>query len=293
MSENWTVIKLLSWAAPYLEKYGVGTARLDAELLLAKALSCNRIDLYLNYDRPTSATERGIFKKLLIRRRAREPIAYICGQKEFWSLPFMVNPDVLIPRPETEHLVEAAIAIINEHYSAGGTVVDLGTGSGNILLSLAHHFQAHMALNWLGFDLSPRAVETAGKNARLLKLERVIFAVADLAAVQPQPGHKWDVILSNPPYIPTGELKKLAEEVRWEPQKALDGGPDGLDYYRVLSQRIPSLLGKEGGFLIVEVGKGQAKKVKTLLAEQSPYSLDTVTDLQGIERVVVARWIKS
>ncbi len=292
MSENWTVIKLLSWAVPYLGKYGINTSRLDAELLLADALSCNRIDLYLNYDRPTSVTERAAFKKLLIRRREREPIAYILGQKEFWSLPFMVNPEVLIPRPETEHLVEAAIAIINQHYSAGGTVVDLGTGSGNILLSLAHHFRAHMALNWLGFDLSPKAVETAGKNARLLKLERVVFSVADLAAVQPKPGQNWDVILSNPPYIPTGELKKLASEVRQEPQKALDGGPDGLDYYRVLSQRILSLL-PEGGFLIVEVGDGQAEKVKTLLAEQNPYSLDTVLDLQGMERVVIGRWIKS
>jgi len=292
MSENWTVIKLLSWAAPYLEKYGVNTSRLDAELLLADALSCNRLDLYLNYDRPTSVRERAAFKKLLIRRREREPIAYILGQKEFWSLPFMVNSEVLIPRPETEHLVEAAIVIINQHYSAGGTVVDLGTGSGNILLSLAYHFQAHMALNWLGFDLNPKAVEIASENARRLKLERVVFSVADLAVVQPKPNQNWNIILSNPPYIPTGELEKLASEVRREPQGALDGGPDGLDYYRILSQRILSLL-PEGGFLIVEVGDGQAEKVRTLLAEQNSYSLDTVLDLQGMERVVIGRWIKS
>jgi len=292
MSENWTVIKLLTWAAPHLQKYGVTTPRLDAELLLANVLSCDRIDLYLNYDRPTSATERAAFKKLLIRRREREPIAYILGEKEFWSLPFMVNSDVLIPRPETEHLVEAAIAIINQHYSAGGTVVDLGTGSGNILLSLAHHFQAHAGLNWLGFDLSPKAVEAASKNARRLKLEQVVFSVADLAAVRLKPDQNWNIILSNPPYIPTAELKKLAGEVRQEPQRALDGGLDGLDYYRILSQRISSLL-PDGGFLLVEVGDGQAEKVKALLVEQNPYSLDTVLDLQGIERVVIGRWIKS
>ncbi|NIA19746.1 MAG: peptide chain release factor N(5)-glutamine methyltransferase [Xanthomonadaceae bacterium] len=292
MSESWTVIKLLSWAVPYLQKYGVRTPRLDVELLLAKVLSCDRIDLYLNYDRPTSEAERAAFKKLLIRRREREPIAYILGQKEFWSLPFMVNPEVLIPRPETEHLVEAAIAIISKYYSAGGTVVDLGTGSGNILLSIAHHFQVHAGLHWLGFDLSPKAVETASRNAKLLKLERVGFSVADLAAVHPEPDQSWNIILSNPPYIPTGELEKLAAEVRQEPQWALDGGPDGLDYYRILSQRISSLLA-EGGFLIVEVGDGQAGKVRTLLAEQNPHSLDTVSDLQGIERVVIGRWIKS
>jgi release factor glutamine methyltransferase len=292
MSENWTVIKLLDWAAPYLEKYGVTTPRLDAELLLANVLSCDRIDLYLNYDRPTSATERAAFKKLLIRRREREPIAYILGEKEFWSMPFMVNSDVLIPRPETEHLVEAAIAIINQHYSSGGTVVDLGTGSGNILLSLAHHFKAHTALKWLGFDLSSKAVETASENARRLKLERVVFSVADLAAVRPKSDQNWNIILSNPPYIPTAELKKLAGEVRQEPQGALDGGPDGLDYYRVLGQKISSLL-PDGGFLLVEVGDGQAEKVKTLLVEQNPHSLDTVLDLQGIERVVIGRWIKS
>jgi len=292
MSRNWTVIKLLEWAAPYLDKYGVTTPRLDAELLLANVLSCDRIDLYLNYDRPTSAAERSAFKKSLIRRREREPIAYILGEKEFWSLPFMVNSDVLIPRPETEHLVETAIAIINQHYSAGGTVVDLGTGSGNILLSLAHHFQAHTALNWLGFDLSPKAVEAASKNARRLKLEQVVFSVADLAAVRPKPGQNWNIILSNPPYIPTAELKKLAGEVRQEPQRALDGGLDGLDYYRILTQRISSLL-PDGGFLLVEVGDDQAEKVKALLVEQNPHSLDTVLDLQGIERVVIGRWIKS
>ncbi len=292
MSRNWTVIKLLEWAAPYLDKYGVTTPRLDAELLLANVLSCDRIDLYLNYDRPTSATERSAFKKLLVRRREREPIAYILGEKEFWSLPFTVNSDVLIPRPETEHLVEAAIAIINQHYSTGGTVVDLGTGSGNILLSLAHHFQNHTALNWLGFDLSPKAVETANKNARRLKLERVVFSVADLATVRPKPGQNWNIILSNPPYIPTAELKKLAGEVRHEPQRALDGGLDGLDYYRILTQRISSLL-PDGGFLLVEVGDSQAEKVKALLVEQNPHSLDTVLDLQGIERVVSGQWIKS
>lgn len=292
MSENWTVIKLLDWASPYLEKYGITTPRLDAELLLARVLSCDRIDLYLNYDQPTSATERAVFKKLLIRRREREPIAYILGEKEFWSLPFRVNSKVLIPRPETEHLVEAAITIINQYYPAGGTVVDLGAGSGNILLSIAHHFQAHAGLNWLGFDLSPKAVEVASKNARRLKLERVAFSVADLAEVRPDPGQNWDIILSNPPYIPTAELKKLAGEVRREPQRALDGGPDGLDYYRILSQRISSLL-PDGGFLIVEVGDGQAEKVKALLVEQNPHSLDTVLDLQGIERVVVGQWIKS
>ena len=292
MSDNWTVIELLRWAVPYLEKYGVSTPRLDAELLLARALACERLDLYLNYDRPTSAAEREAFKKLLLRRREREPIAYILGQREFWSLPLLVNPAVLVPRPETEHLVETAVAIISRHYAAGGTVVDLGTGSGNILLSLAHHFRGQTGLNWLGFDLSAKAVETAGQNARQLKLEQVEFAVADLADVRPRPGGKWDVILCNPPYIPTAELKDLPAEVQREPRGALDGGADGLDYYRLLSRRI-SLLLPAGGFLLVEVGAGQAEQVKALFAEQHPRTLETVVDLQGIERVVVGRWIES
>ncbi|RLB66453.1 MAG: peptide chain release factor N(5)-glutamine methyltransferase [Deltaproteobacteria bacterium] len=292
MSGNWTVIELLRWAVPYLEKYGVSTPRLDAELLLARALSCERLDLYLNYDRPTSAAEREAFKTLLIRRREREPIAYILGQREFWSLPLLVNPDVLVPRPETEHLVEAAVAVISRHYAAGGTVVDLGTGSGNILLALAHHFQDHAGLNWLGFDISPEAVETAGQNARRLQLEQVEFAVADLAEVRPRPGENWDVILCNPPYIPTVELKDLPAEVQREPRGALDGGADGLDYYRLLSRRI-SLLLPAGGFLLVEVGAGQAEQVKALFAKQHPQTLETVVDLQGIERVVIGQWIPS
>lgn len=292
MSENWTVIKLLGWATPYLEKYGVSTPRLDAELLLARALSCKRIDLYLNYDRPTSTTERETFKKLLVRRREREPIAYILGQREFWSLPFIVNPGVLIPRPETEHLVEAAIAIISQHYSAGGTVVDLGTGSGNIILSLAHHFHSHAGLNWLGFDSSSGAVETAASNARQLGLEQVDFTVADLAGIRPAPREQWDVILCNPPYIPTVELETLPAEVKWEPRGALDGGADGLDYYRLLAQRIATLL-PDGGFLIVEVGDSQAEPVKALFVEQNPHTLNTIADLQGRERVVIGRWIQS
>lgn len=292
MSESWTVVKLLSWAAPYLQKYGVATPRLDAELLLAKVLSCERIDLYLNYDRPASAAELAAFKKLLVRRREREPVAYILGYKEFWSLAFAVNPDVLIPRPETEHLVEAAIAILSESYPSGGTVVDLGSGSGNILLSLAHHFQAHAGFHWQGFDLSPQAVETARYNARRLKLEQVLFSVADLGEVCPEPGQHWDVILSNPPYIPAAELDDLAAEVKKEPRAALDGGADGLDYYRLLSRRVASLL-PMGGFLLVEVGNGQAETVRSLFAEQHPHSLEIVNDLQGIGRVVIGRWIKS
>jgi len=292
MNETWTVIKLLNWAVPYLEKYGVDTPRLDAELLLAAVLSWKRIDLYLQYDRPTSAAERAAFKKLIIRRREREPVAYILGEKEFWSLPFMVNSGVLIPRPETEHLVEAAIAIISQHYSGAGTVVDLGAGSGNILLSIAQHFQAHAGLEWLGFDVSHKAVATARENARRLQLEQVVFAEADMVEIRPEPGRNWDVILSNPPYIPTAELENLAPEVRREPRQALDGGFDGLDYYRLLSQRIPSLL-PAGGHVLLEVGNGQAKKVKALLAAQHPHSLDIVVDLQGIERVVIGRWIKS
>ena len=292
MSASWTVIKLLRWSAPYLQKYGVATPRLDAELLLAKVLSCDRIDLYLNYDRPTSAEELAYFKKLLLRRREREPIAYILGQKEFWSLPFSVNPEVLIPRPETEHLVEAAIGILSESYPSGGTVVDLGSGSGNILLSLAHHFRKHKGFHWRGYDLSDKAVEIARYNADRLQLERVVFSVADLAEARPARGRHWDVILSNPPYIPTAQLDDLAAEVKKEPRSALDGGPDGLDYYRLLSRRVSSLL-PMGGFLLVEVGDGQAETVRSLFAEQHPHSLEIINDLQGIERVVIGRWIKS
>ncbi|MBN2333334.1 MAG: peptide chain release factor N(5)-glutamine methyltransferase [Deltaproteobacteria bacterium] len=289
MSDLWTVISLLGWAAPYLEKHGVATPRLDAELLLARVLACRRLDLYLHHDRPLSADELAAFKKLLLRRRQREPIAHILGEREFWSLPFMVSPDVLVPRPETEHLVEAAAEILTDYYPDGGSVVDFGTGSGAIVLALANQFKEKQWYSWLGIDLSSKAVAVAKENARRLDLPQVRFAVADLRQIKPAAGETWDVVLANPPYIPTADLSSLSPEVCREPRAALDGGQDGLDYYRALSRRAAELLGG-CGFMIVEVGDRQAAAVLALLAEQHPAALYTKRDLRGIERVVVGRW---
>ncbi|MBW1646012.1 MAG: peptide chain release factor N(5)-glutamine methyltransferase [Deltaproteobacteria bacterium] len=290
MTATWTVVRLLGWAAPYLESHGSGSPRLDAELLLAAVLGCSRLELYLHHDRPLDREELAAFKALLLRRRQREPMAYILGEKEFWSLPFRVSPAVLIPRPETEHLVEEAIRIIDRHYPEGAFVVDFGTGCGNIILSLAAHYRQRPGYAWEGIDRSPAAVEVARANAERLDLAAVTWRVADLEAAAADPARPWQLVVSNPPYIPAGELAGLAPEVRQEPREALDGGRDGLDYYRVIARRLPALL-PAGGWLLLEVGAGQAPAVADMLTAAGAGEVARVRDLQGIERVVVCQWM--
>jgi release factor glutamine methyltransferase len=289
MAATWTVTSLLRWAALYLESYGIDTPRLDAELLLGAVLGLDRLQLYLQHDRPLEPAELARFKGLIIRRREREPLAYITGAREFCSLPLKVNPAVLIPRPETELLVETAVGIIDEGYPAGAGVVDFGTGSGAVVLALAAHFRHRPGFHWRGIDISAAAVALARENAARLNLQEVRFDIIDMAAVQP-PAGGWDVIVSNPPYIIHDDLAGLQPEVQQEPAVALDGGPDGLNYYRLLAGRGGQLLAP-GGWILFEVGAGQAPAVAGLLAAAGMVEIMVRRDLQRIERVVGGRWM--
>lgn len=277
LSENWTVLKVLQWTAGYLGSQGVEGARLDAELLLTDILGLDRVGLYLNYDRPLESAELATFRGRVARRARREPLQYILGSAEFWSLPLTVTPAVLIPRADTEILVEEALA----RCSVSCTVLDVGTGSGAIAIAIASERpEARVE----GIDLSLAALAIAEGNVRRHGLEgRLSLRQGDLAALD---GGPWDLIVSNPPYIAEGELAGLMPEVRdFEPRQALAGGEDGLDCYRHLAGQAPHLL-VSGGWLLVEVGLGQAAAVKDLFTAVGLDQTFLRKDYAGIPRVV-------
>ncbi|MCD6534360.1 MAG: peptide chain release factor N(5)-glutamine methyltransferase [Deltaproteobacteria bacterium] len=286
MTETWTVLSLLNWAAPYLEKNGSSSPRLDAELLLAKVLDCQRLDLYLRFDKPLASSELASFKKLILERRQGVPVAYLLGEKEFWSLSFQVSPAVLVPRPETEHLVEASINFLEEKFPTGCGVLDLGTGCGNIILALAHQFSDRTGFSWLGIDSRPAALEVAALNARQLKLEEVSWLASDLFASLAPENSLFGLVVANPPYITSAEMAGLPPEVQREPAAALDGGLDGLDFYRRIANDARNFL-RPGGGLIFEVGDGQAADVKKILASNGYSAISGLFDLARCERVVM------
>jgi release factor glutamine methyltransferase len=280
LAESWTVLKLLRWTADYFAGRGLDAPRLDAELLLAATLGLDRVGLYVNFERPLQSGELAAFRGRVKRRAGREPLAYILGHTEFWSLPFKVTPDVLIPRPETELLVEEALARL----AGQSRVLDVGTGCGALAIVLAHECPE---LTIIAIDVSPAALAVAAENALSNGVaERIRFAIGDLGEL---PAGPYQLVVANPPYIPSRDLATLMPEVRdFEPRLALDGGIDGLDAYRALARQAKSLL-TANGWLLVEVGSGQATAVQELFAGAGLTDVFTSHDLAGIERVVGGR----
>jgi release factor glutamine methyltransferase len=271
---------LLHDAADRLSQAGVDSARLDARILLARAMKISREELIAAIRQP-DASEAEAFQNLIARRIAREPIAYITGSKEFWSLDFKVGPGVLVPRPETETLVEVALALFPDR-SASLNVADLGTGSGAILLSVLKEFPQARGM---GFERSPEALVYARANFAVQGPSARGEIVASDWNDAPQQG--FDLVLSNPPYIPSADIATLDPEVRlYEPHAALDGGNDGLDAYRGLAELLPRLL-KPGGVAVLELGLGQAGQVEPLF--QKLTILRVAPDLAGIPRALVLK----
>lgn len=283
----WTIRKLIRWAAGYLEKHGADSPRLSAEVLLATVLGTSRIDLYVNYAKPLESTELDKFKQLLLRRARREPLAYITGEKEFWSMALRVTPAVLIPRPETECLVEAALAVMAQPLPTGpGRILEVGTGSGAIVIALASEQSQH---RYTATDVSAAAVRVAAENARRHGVDhRIDFICADgFDAIVPG-GRPFDIIVSNPPYIRSGELAHLAPEIyNYEPHLALDGTENGLAVIRRMIEQAPAFL-KAGGRLLMEIAYDQDNDVRKLGAAADAYAdIAFRRDLNGHMRVVV------
>lgn len=279
-----TALAYLELAAKFLAARGAATARLDAELLLAEVLGTDRVGVYLRFDRPLGRVEVDAYRELIRRRGEGEPVAHLTGRREFWSRSFVVTPDVLVPRPETELVVERALAWIE---GTGGRdralrMLDLGTGSGALAVALAAELpEAHLT----AVDVSPAAAAIAERNAEAAGVSaRVRVVVSDWTAALPADA-RFDLIVANPPYIRSGDLATLPPEVRREPVLALDGGTDGLDAYRRIAVEAARVLEPGGGFFC-EVGAGQAPEVAALLGAAGFEDVVTFPDLAGIARVV-------
>jgi release factor glutamine methyltransferase len=288
MEEVWTIIKLIQWTAQYFASKGIPQPRADAEILLAYVLGKQRIELYLNYDQPLKPAELTCFREVIRRRMAREPVQYITGRQEFWSLDLEVTPAVLIPRPETELLVEHALSLLRAHPGSAPLVLEVGTGSGAISLALARELPE---LEILATDISPAALIVARRNASQYQVaHRIHFVAMDLLRAFVHHGPIFDLIVSNPPYIATSQLGKLAPEItRYEPGRALDGGTEGLSLVSDMIAQTQLLL-RPGGSLLVEIGQGQAAVLERDLTATSCYApARFIKDYAGILRVLHLR----
>ena len=269
---------------------GIDSARLDAELLLGCALGVSREELILAAAKNLSVAESYRYEDFLVRRLNREPLAYITGRQEFWSLDFLVSGDVLVPRPETEMLVEFALSHLAEATNSElPRILELGTGSGAIAVALATELpQAQIVAT----EISPAALAIARRNAsRNGVFDAIRFLEGDLfSALAEELENYFDLIISNPPYIPRDQVSKLDAEVsRWEPRAALDGGVDGLDFYRRIAEQAPGYL-RQRGAVAVEIGAAMGAVVSALFRNRAAY-VDTQVhqDYSGRDRVVLAR----
>jgi release factor glutamine methyltransferase len=281
MEEKWTILKVLQWTTDYFRTKGFEQPRADAEVLLAHILGLERIRLYLNYDRPLSPEELARFRSLIRRRAAFEPAQYIVGKQEFWSLPFEVTPSVLIPRPETEVLVEKALELMG---SSPSLVLDLGTGSGAIAVSLAHE---RPDVRVVAVDKSYSALSVAQRNAAANGVsERVFFVAMDLFGAL-EARCSFDLIVSNPPYISDEEFLDLAPEIaNYEPHSALRGGGEsGLGLIRKILEQFRAFL-KPNGSLLVEIGLGQAQILEKDFPAPGVEKFEFIEDYSGIKRVL-------
>lgn len=289
------VLELLNWSTNTLKEYQIENPRLNAELLLARSLNLGREELYMRLHGQLKEREKEALEKLIQRRISGEPLQYILERQEFWSIDFKVDPRVLIPRPETELLIEQSLLVLSGiSFKRIPSVLEIGTGSGAIAIALAKEVKN---IFLVATDISRDALELAKGNAKSAGVQHQIkFLNGDLfcplrSSKERKP---FDLILSNPPYIIRSEIGSLAREVRdYEPIIALDGGEDGLEFYRRLISQTPFYL-REGGWLLLEIGQGQGPLVSELIEEEGYFlKPDCVPDLSGIERVVKAQRLES
>lgn len=289
--KTWTIKEILKVTTDYLKEKGIDTPRLDAEVLLARQLKMDRVGLYVNLDQPLSDAEIAGYRFLVKRRAGREPLQYITGIQEFWSLDFIVDPRVLIPRPESELLVEEAVNLCKNKLSSldqPPMILDLGTGSGALAISLAIELPG--VIVW-GTDRSPGALEVAGINASRHGVSgRITFEQGDLWDPIVRCEISFDIIVSNPPYVALEEYGQLPPEVReFEPRAALDGGERGMHFIENIIRGAPDHLNR-GGWLLLEMAPGQTRPALNIMEETGSYEEKRrLKDYSNVYRVVVAR----
>jgi len=291
-TDQWTIAGILSWTQGHFEKWRPETPRLDAELLLAFVLGCSRLDLYLKADQPLNQKERKAYRELVQQRADGCPIAYLIGEKEFWSLTLEVNKNTLIPRPDTETLVENTVVQIQnwqiKHPESQCLIAELGTGTAAIPLAICAEVKN---LHIIAVDCSKDVLEVAERNMErhkslLSPRNNLIELVESNLFSKINPTEKLDFIISNPPYIPSKNISSLQVDItQYEPLIALDGGPDGLSFYRYLLETAPSLLKPEGE-MFLEIGFDQQANLNLLLKEFPDWKTSVFQpDLQGNDRV--------
>ncbi|KAA3606163.1 MAG: peptide chain release factor N(5)-glutamine methyltransferase [Calditrichaeota bacterium] len=283
--ESWTVLELLNWSADYLDKKGIENSRRNVEELLCLTLKCKRLDLYLKFEMPLKPQELKVYREFFKRRVNREPLQYILGETDFYNSKIKLHKKVLIPRPETELLVERVLEKIDSLDFESSKILDIGTGSGCIAISLAFELPDSQVL---GIDISEDAVSLATENAVFNEVSNAKFIKRN-ALDTPRKTGIFDFIVSNPPYIESSEIPKLMPEVKdFEPILALDGGKDGFDFYREVIPNCYSLL-KDEGFVFFEVGYKQAQNLKKILLGNNFAEVEIFKDYSGIERIVSAK----
>jgi release factor glutamine methyltransferase len=280
----WTVLSLLTWAGEYLAEKGFDETRLHAELLLAHVLGLSRLDLYLQFDRPLISGELGRFKALFRRRLAHEPLQYILGETEFMGCRLEVDSQVLIPRPETEQLVETAIGIARGTGGTGLEILDCGTGSGNIAIAMARMLPASAIT---ACDVSPGALAVARRNAERNGTANVSFEESDLFG-ECLPGRSFDMIVANPPYVSAEEYAGLQAEVReFEPRIAVTDGGDGLRFIRRIARLAAERL-RPGGALCMEIAWNQADSARAIVAGEGLQQVQVRPDYAGHPRILTS-----
>jgi release factor glutamine methyltransferase len=286
-NKSWTVLSLINWSTDYFSEKGIDSPRLTTELLLSKVLCCQRIDLYTNHDKPLTPVELSKYKSFFKRRLAHEPLQYIIGECEFMGLRFFVDKRVLIPRPETEILVEQVINLMKSKSGTSWNVLEIGTGSGNIAVSLAHFINACLID---AVDVSEDALDVARLNVqsnhvedRVKLIQADIFDLKDFLPIQ-----QYDIIVSNPPYISRSEFERLEPEIKdFEPHVASTDNADGLTFFKAIAK-----LGKEvlqpGGWIFVEMAYNQSDTVSKIYEVAGYINVQVIKDYNKIGRVLKA-----
>ena len=293
--EIWTIKKVLAWTEEYFFSHKIETPRLDAELLLSHVLKCSRVELYTRHQHPLSLDERNCFKELVRRRTNHEPVAYLLKKKDFYQQSLVVNDTVLIPRPETEFLVDDVLQWCKQNQRLGSTVdiIEVGTGSGNIAIALGLEIPG---ANIVTIEVCDKAANIARQNIRTYGLEKQVSLVVDdykeylFGKRNLGLKNRFDIFISNPPYIALDDNNVMESTRCFEPHKALFAGQDGLSFYRDFAELAPDLLNNNGA-LFLEIGIGQKDKIVEIFQQENKMELEKITkDYQGIERVL--SWIR-
>ncbi|KXS45718.1 MULTISPECIES: peptide chain release factor N(5)-glutamine methyltransferase [unclassified Candidatus Frackibacter] len=289
--EKLDIKEILNRTTEHFKKYDIATPRLDAEVLLADLIGVERIQLYVQFNRPLTKEEIDEYRERVIKRSKRVPVAYIIGQQEFMSLDFKVTQDVLIPRPETEHLVERTIQEVKESDKEELTVLDLCTGSGAIIISLVKELISGMEIKvrYIAVDISEEALKVAKENARLHGvLDKIEFIKGDLLEPIVKKGLQIDILVSNPPYVPNQDLDELQPELQYEPEIALKGGQDGLDFYKRIITGAQKVI-TDSGIIALEIGNQQLLGVKDLLVKNDFSDIEIIDDYSEVPRVILGK----